>query len=53
MIAKVKERKGRLEQPIVSGKHLRRISGRTALQSAGNTEKFITARMAYIFHFQT
>ncbi len=31
MIAKVGERKGRLDLPIVSGKHLRRISDRTAL----------------------
>lgn len=31
MIAKVRERKGRLDLPIVSGKHLRRISDRTAL----------------------
>ena len=30
MIAKVRERKGRLDLPIVSGKHLRRISDRTA-----------------------
>ena len=30
--------------PIVSGKHLRRISDRTALQSADNAEKFITTR---------
>lgn len=44
MIAKVRERKGRLELPIVSGKHLRRISDRTALQSADNAEKFITTR---------
>ena len=44
MIAKVKERKGRLDLPIVSGKHLRRISDRTALQSADNAEKFITTR---------
>ncbi len=44
MIAKVRERKGRLDLPIVSGKHLRRISDRTALQSAGNAEKFITTR---------
>ena len=36
MIAKVRERKGRLDLPIVSGKHLRRISDRTALQSADN-----------------
>ena len=33
---------GRL--PIVSGKHLRKISDRTALQSADNAEKFITTR---------
>ena len=41
---KVRERKGRLDLPIVSGKHLRRISDRTALQSADNAEKFITTR---------
>ena len=52
MIAKVRERKGRLDLPIVSGKHLRRISDRNrksnaaALdsQSADNAEKFITTR---------
>ena len=44
MIAKVRERKGRLDLPIVSGKHLRKISDRTALQSADNAEKFITIR---------
>ena len=44
MIAKVRERKGRPDLPIVSGKHLRRISDRTALQSADNAEKFITTR---------
>ena len=44
MIAKVKERKGRLALPIVSGKHLRKIADRTALQSADNAEKFITTR---------
>ena len=44
MIAKVRERKGRLDLPIVSGKHLRKISDRTALQSADNAEKFITTR---------
>ena len=50
MIAKVRERKGRLDLPIVSGKHLRRISDRTAksmqlaLKSADNAEKFITTR---------
>ena len=44
MIAKVRERKDRLDLPIVSGKHLRRISDRTALQSADNAEKFITTR---------
>ena len=38
------QRKGRLDLPIVSGKHLRRISDRTALQSADNAEKFITTR---------
>ena len=44
MIAKVRERKGRLDLPIASGKHLRKISDRTALQSADNAEKFITTR---------
>ena len=52
MIAKVREHKGRLDLPIVSGKHLRRISDRnrksnaSALdsQSADNAEKFITTR---------
>ena len=52
MIARVRERKGRLDLPIVSGKHLRKISDRNrksnaaALdsQSADNAEKFITTR---------
>ena len=44
MIAKVRERKSRLDLPVVSGKHLRKISDRTALQSAENAEKFITTR---------
>ena len=44
MVAKVRERKGRLDLPIVSGKNLRRISERTALQSADNAEKVITTR---------
>ncbi len=44
MIAKVRERKGRLDLPIVSGKHLRKISDRTDLQPADNAEKFITTR---------
>ena len=44
IIAKVAERKGRLDLPIVNGKHLRKISDRTALQSVDNAEKFITAR---------
>ncbi len=52
MIAQVRERKGRLDLPIVSGKHLRKISDRnrksnaSALdsQSADNAEKFITTR---------
>ena len=44
MIAKVRERKGRLDLPIVSGKHLRKISDRTALQSADNAEKFIATK---------
>ena len=43
-VANALERKGRLDLPIVSGKHLRRISDRTALQSADNAEKFITTR---------
>ena len=49
MIAKVRERKGRLDLPIVSGKHLRKISDRTALQSADNAEKFITTSKIDIF----
>jgi len=44
MIAKVRERKGRLDLPVVSGKHLRKISGRTSVQSADNAERFITTR---------
>ena len=44
MIAKVRERKSRLDLPIVSGKSLRKISERTALQSADNAGKFITTR---------
>ena len=32
------------EENHVSGKHLRKISDRTALQSADNAEKFITTR---------
>jgi len=44
MIAKVRERKGRLDLPIVSGKHLRKISDRTSVQSAENAEEFITIR---------
>jgi hypothetical protein len=44
MIAKVRERRGRLDLPIVSGKHLRKVADRTALQSADNAEKFITTR---------
>lgn len=44
MIAKVAKRKGRLDLPIVSGKYLRKISDRTALQSADNAEKFIVSR---------
>ena len=43
-VANALERKGRLDLPIVSGKHLRRISDRTALQSADNAKKFITTR---------
>lgn len=34
----------RLDLPIVSGKHLRKISGRTSIQSAANAERFITTR---------
>ena len=44
MIAKIRERKGRLDLPIVSGKHLRKISDRTSIQSADNAERFITTR---------
>lgn len=44
MIAKVAKRKGRLDLPIVNGKYLRKISDRTALQSADNAEKFIVSR---------
>ena len=44
MIVKVRERKSRIDLLIVSGKQLRRISDRTALQSADNAEKFITTR---------
>ncbi len=44
MIVKVGKRNGRLDLPIVSGKHLRKISDRAALQSADNAEKFITTR---------
>ena len=44
MTAKVAKRKGRLDLPIVSGRHLRKISDRTALRSADNAEKFITTR---------
>ncbi|MFG6320058.1 MAG: MobA/MobL family protein [Lachnospiraceae bacterium] len=51
-VANALERKGRLDLPIVSGKHLRKISDRNRksnataldLQSADNTEKFITTR---------
>ena len=34
----------KIKSTAVSGKHLRRISDRTALQSADNAEKFITTR---------
>ena len=44
MIAKVREHKSRLDLLIVSGQHLRKISDRTASQSADNAEKFITTR---------
>lgn len=40
MIAKVAKRKGRLDLPIVSGKYLRKISDRTALQSADREQKY-------------
>jgi len=43
-LAAAKRGKGRLDLPIVSGKHLRKIADRTALQSADNAEKFITTR---------
>jgi hypothetical protein len=41
MIEKVKSRKGRLDLPIVTGKHLRRISDRSAIQNIDNAQKFI------------
>ena len=44
MIAKVAERKGRLDLPIVKGKYLYRMTDRTALQSADNAIKFISTR---------
>jgi len=44
MLVKVEKRKGRLDLPIVSGKHLRRISDRTALQSIANAETFVKTR---------
>ena len=44
MIVKVRERKSRIDLLIVSGKQLRRISVRTALQPADNAEKLITTR---------
>ena len=43
-VANALECKGRLDLPIVSGKYLRKISDRTALQSADNAGKFITTR---------
>ena len=43
-VANALERKGRLDLPIVSGKYLRKISDRTALQLADNAGKFITTR---------
>lgn len=44
LIAKVAECKGRLDIFIVSGKHLRKISDRDALQSADNAEKLAISR---------
>lgn len=44
MIDKVAKRKGRLDLPIVSGKHLRRISDRAALQSADHARDFVSTR---------
>jgi hypothetical protein len=41
MIEKVKSRKGRLDLPIVTGKHLRRISDRSAIQNIDNAQKFV------------
>ena len=44
MIAKVAERKGRLDLPIVKGKYLYKMTDRTALQSADNAVKFVSTR---------
>ncbi len=44
MIDKVAKHKGRLDLPIVSGKHLRRISDRAALQSADHARDFVSTR---------
>ena len=53
MIVKVRERKSRIDLLIVSGKQLRRISVRTALQPADNAEKFITTRKIDSFEVMT
>ncbi len=44
MIAKVAERKGRLDLPIVKGKYFYKMADRTALQSADNAVQFVTTR---------
>ena len=44
MIAKMAERKGRLDLPIVKGKYLYKMTDRTALQSADNAVKFVSTR---------
>ena len=46
IIAKVEERKGRLDLPIIKGKYLYKMTDRTALQSADNAIKFISIRRA-------
>ena len=44
MIAKVAERKGRLDLPIVKGKYLYKMTDRAALQSVDNAVKFVSTR---------
>lgn len=41
--------KSRLDSPIVSGTHLRKISDRTSILSADNAERFITTRKIHRF----